>query len=182
MIQTLGETPTGRIVNAVRMATALLGLAAIALSIAAAGFSVLRDSGPQMPWALWAALALFVAGVLLVGLSATYKIKSSPFLIDWALQEAQKRNASAADIEKLVKALEAHAGIAGVFNRLEFSGASLGTVASALIVMLIGLAAVRLQITADYSIFADIAKLLFGAFVGSYAGRAAAAVEQQRGR
>ena len=144
--------------------------------------SVLRDPGPQMPWALWTTLALFLAGVVLVTLSATYKIKSSPFLIEWALQEAQKRNASAADIEKLVKALEAHAGIAGVFNRLEFSGASLGTVASALIVMLIGLVAVRMQVTADYSIFADIAKLLFGAFVGSYAGRAAAAGEQTRGR
>src|SRR5262245_26977091 len=175
MIQALGETPTGRIVNAVRMATALLGLAAIALSIASAGFSVLRDPGHQVPWALWASLALFAAGIVLVTLSATYKIKSSPFLIEWALQEAQKRNASAADIEKLVKALEAHAGIAGVFNRLEFSGASLGTVASALIVMLIGLIAVHLRITSDYNIFADIAKLLFGAFVGSYAGRAAAA-------
>ena len=82
MIKGLGETPTGRIVNAVRIATALLGLAAIALSIAAAGFSVLRDPGPQMPWALWTTLALFLAGVVLVTLSATYKIKSSPFLIE----------------------------------------------------------------------------------------------------
>ena len=62
MIKGLGETPTGRIVNAVRIATALLGLAAIALSIAAAGFSVLRDPGASKTAKSLAGSALAQAG------------------------------------------------------------------------------------------------------------------------
>jgi hypothetical protein len=171
MFEGFGETATAGIVNIVRVAVAFLGLIAIALAIAVSGLAMLREHGPEMPWTVWAAVGLFAAGIIMLTLSAFYKIMSNPFLIEFALEAAQKNKASTTDIEKLVKVLEAHAGIAGVFNRLEFTGASLGTVVAAILVLIIGLIAVHLGIIAEYATFADIAKLLFGAIIGSYAGR-----------
>lgn len=43
----------------------------------------------------------------------------------------------------LVRALEAHVGVAGLFNRLGFSGAYLGTVGAAVLVLLIGVYALE---------------------------------------
>jgi hypothetical protein len=174
MMRWLGETPTGRIVNLVRLFLGALGLVTIAVAISTAA-SVLRMTAPTVPWQLWGAVGLFFGGMVLVMLSASYKIRSNPFLLEFVLDEAHKSNASPDDIAKLIKTLEAHAGVAGVFNRLDFTGASLGTVVAAILVLVLGLIAVRLQVVADYNVFPDIAKLLFGAFVGSYAARSTAA-------
>lgn len=173
MLRCLGDSPTGRLVNLIRLCVGFLGLTAVAVAIALASVLLFRDMTPEVPWRLWVALGLFAGGVALLILSATYKINSNPFLVEQALEKAYERKDSIADIERLVVVLEAHAGTAGIFNRLDFTGASLGAVASAILVLLMGVAAVWMKALPkeDFSFFADIAKVLFGAFVGSYAGR-----------
>jgi hypothetical protein len=172
-LQHLGEDATGRLVTVVRLCVALLGLSAITLAISVTGMALFRgNQGSQTALLLWGALGLFVAGMTLLMLSAYYKVKSNPFLIDAVLREASKRpGTSTDDIVKLITVLEAHSGPAAFFNRLNFTGASLAMVSAAVFVMLLGLLAVARHWVEDYAIFGDVAKLLFGAFVGSFAGR-----------
>jgi hypothetical protein len=176
MVEVLGEDATGKLVTVVRLCVALLGLSAVTLSITITGQVLLRgNQGPQTAWLLWAASGLFVAGLILLMLSAYYKIKSNPFLIESVLREAGKhQGTSTDDVIKLVTVLEAHSGPAAFFNRLNFTGASLAMVVAAIFVMLLGLVAVAHDWVQDYSVFGDLAKLLFGAFVGSFAGRSTA--------
>jgi len=78
-----------------------------------------------------------------------------------------------AEIESIIKTLEAHSGAAGFFNRIGFSGLSLGTIASAFLILLLGLISVKFDIisSSQFDAFVDLAKLLFGAFMGSFASR-----------
>src|SRR5580658_5562807 len=168
-----GADPTGQLVTVVRLCVAALGLIAIVISMAVTGWVLLRAiPGPETAWRLWGCLGLFVAGMILLMSSAYYKIRSNPYLMESVLDELRKhQDASADDVVKIVTAFEVYSGPAAFFTRLNFSGASLATVVAAIFVMMLGLVAVAdaWLPKADYTVFSDIAKLLFGAFVGSFA-------------
>ncbi len=167
-----GSSPTGTIVNLARVSIVSLGLFAIGVSIIGAVW-LLFTSGTAMPpqWQIYACIGLFIGGVILVALSASYKIQSHPWLLPNVVYDAVGKGKSVTEVESIVRALEAHVGTAGFFNRIGFSGLSLGTIASAFILLLLGLFALQFQILEkqDFAVFADLSKLLFGAFVGSFA-------------
>ena len=73
-------------------------------------------------------------------------------------------------LESFLRTYKAQIGVAGFFNRLGFSGVSLGTITSAFLLLVIGFFAKKMTVVEDYSVFTDLAKLLFGAFIGSFAG------------
>jgi hypothetical protein len=171
----LGETPTGRLINTVRLGTSVLGLTSVLCAVIATSFALFGVVSTAAPLFYEGCLALFGGGVVLILLSSIYRVKSNPFLVASAVELAVKKDVPIDQVSQLVRSLEAHSGLAGLFNRLGFSGVSLGAVASAVLVLLLGMVAVGFAILpqSDFAIFADLAKLLFGAFVGSFASSAA---------
>jgi hypothetical protein len=167
----LGSTRTGAIINITRLCILLLAVACLALAIvliARVGFS--KETTVNL-FRIYTAAGLFVGGIVLVIITAWFKIQSQPFLLSNILYQQMEQNAPIADVESFLKTYKAQIGVAGFFNRLGFSGLSLGTIASAFLVLIIGMLAVQLAVVPkeQFSIFADIAKLLFGAFIGSFA-------------
>ena len=114
-----------------------------------------------------------MVGVVVIGVLKAFSISSNPFLISDVLSKAYEKNYKTEDVEIIIKTLEAHTGSAAFFNRIGFSGLSLGTIASAFLLLAFGLVGLSNGwiLHSDFETFMDLAKLLFGAFVGSFANR-----------
>ena len=171
VLEKLGYSRTGVIINITRLCLLLLAAACLALAIvliARVGFS---GEATVNLLRIYTAAGLFIGGIALIILAAWFKIQSQPFLLPNILYKQMEDNAPIADVESFLKTYKAQIGVAGFFNRLGFSGLSLGTIASAFLLLIIGMLAVRLSVVTkeQFSIFADLAKLLFGAFIGSFA-------------
>jgi hypothetical protein len=170
----LGETPTGAIVNGSRLLLAFLGALCILLALSSAVY-VLIGSSPTLPggekW--YVPIGAFVAGVAIFRVVKSFSINSNTFLIPDVLREAQKKNYPVDDIDRIVRTLEAHTGSAAFFNRIGFTGLSLGTIAAAFLVLAFGYVGLwnKLIEIKQFDAFMDLAKLLFGAFVGSFANK-----------
>ena len=172
VLEKSGRTRTGTIINIARLCLLFLAVVCFALAIVTMG-KVGFSAKPTVDLPrVYVAVGMFAGGITLLILSAWFKIQSQPFLLPNILYQQMEQNAPIADVESFLKTYKAQIGLAGFFNRLGFSGLSLGTIASAFLVLIVGMLAVQLSVVArdQFSIFADLAKLLFGAFIGSFAG------------
>ena len=179
----LGTTRTGAIINITRMCLILLAVVFFAFAITFVVRVGYNKEATVDPFPLYLAVGLFVGGVVLIILAALFKLQSQPFLLSDVLYTQMKKAVPMREIESFLKTYKAQIGVAGFFNRLGFSGLSLGTIASAFLVLIVGMIAVRLDILIgdQFSIFSDLAKLLFGAFIGSFASdRLGEAQEKKR--
>ncbi|MBC7702669.1 MAG: hypothetical protein H7274_01825 [Rhodoferax sp.] len=176
----LGETLTGAIVNGSRLLLAFLGALCILLALSSAIYVL--SGGPSAlagneRW--YIPIGAFVAGVVIFRAVKSFSINSNTFLIPDVLREAQKKDYAIDDIDRIVRTLEAHTGSAAFFNRIGFTGLSLGTIAAAFLVLTfgyLGLWTAWIEIK-QFDAFMDLAKLLFGAFVGSFANKLVVAPE-----
>ena len=167
----LGNSPTGSIVNLVRLILGVAALIAIVFSIILVGVLAFGNTSELSIVKLYIALGLFIAGLILLYSAAQFKIQSQPFLLSYLLEKSMEEKVSTTELESLLKTFQAHMGPGGFFNQIGFSGLALGTIASAFAVLIIGLVSLQLNLIpqAQFSVFADLSKLLFGAFIGSFA-------------
>lgn len=167
----LGKSPTGAFINVTRVCLLFLAVACLTLGIVLVVRVAFSTTATVDLPHLYLAIGVFGGGIVLVLLSAWFKIQSQPFLLPDILYKQMDGKGTIAEAESFLKTYKAQLGVAGFFNRLGFSGLSLGTIASAFLVLVVGMLAVQLTIVPkeEFSVFADLAKLLFGAFVGSFA-------------
>ena len=175
---------TGAVVNATRAVLGVIGLACSALAIGMTLHLLLLPTPLAMddprwyfpPAALAAAFGFFL-------MAKHFSINSVPFLIPDTLRWAHESGKyDAAQIESMIRTLEAHTGRAAFFTRIGFNGVALGTITSALLVLGTAVAANNYKWTdpKETAAILDLAKLLFGAFIGSFATRASPTAETQR--
>ena len=168
----LGETYTGAVINITRICLVILAIIFFSFSLTLVPKIVASDLGGQnYNNFVYLAIGLFCAGILLIFSAAGFKIQSQPFLLRDVLSQKMEQGAEMDKLESFLKTYKAQIGIAGFFNRLGFSGVSLGTITSAFFLLIIGIIAVKMKVvgTGGYSVFSDLAKMLFGAFIGSFA-------------
>ena len=167
----LGRTPTGTFVNFTRLCLTLMAIIAFVCSFIFVGLLIFSKAETIPMWRVYVAVGLFIGGVILIMASAAFSIPSHPWLLPNLIHTAMDKDKGIPEIESFLKTYKAQVGLAGFFNRLGFSGLSLGTVVSAFAILILGMIAIEIGIiTKDkFSIFSDLAKLLFGAFVGSFA-------------
>ena len=168
----IGKSPTGAVINITRICLLILAVIFFSFTLILVGKIVSSDLAGQINKNfVYLAVGLFCAGIVLIFSAAVFKIQSQPFLLSDVLYTKMEKGSSMDKVESFLKTYKAQIGIAGFFNRLGFSGISLGTITSAFLLLIIGFFAVKMDIvgTEGYSVFSDLAKLLFGAFIGSFA-------------
>jgi hypothetical protein len=174
-----GANRTGVIVNITRLILLLFSAIWLTMAVITSARLAFYESQTINLFHVYLAIGFFVSSVVLLALVALFKIESQPFLLSNIIYEQMEKNVALRDVESFLKTYKAQLGVAGFFNRLGFSGLSLGTIAAAFALLLIGMFAVRLNIVTpdQYPIFSDLAKLLFGAFIGSFAAQRRAVTE-----
>jgi hypothetical protein len=166
----MGKTYGGAVVNITRIFLLILAIVFFSFSLILVGKMISSNLTGEINKQLYLALGLFFAGMLLVFSVAGFKIQSQPFLLPNVLYQQMEQGTEMAKLESFLRTYKAQIGVAGFFNRLGFSGVSLGTITSAFLLVVIGFFATKMGVVEDYSVFSDLAKLLFGAFIGSFAG------------
>jgi hypothetical protein len=175
---------TGAVVNVTRAGLSVIGLGFSVLAIGATLHLLLLPKPLGVDDPRWfVPLAALVAAFGFFVVAKHFSISSVPFLIPDTLRWAHESGKySAAEIESMIRTLEAHTGRAAFFTRIGFNGVALGTITSALLVLTIAVAANHYKWIEpkETAAILDLAKLLFGAFIGSFATRVPAPAEPQR--